>query len=561
MILLGRYPSIKVKAEYSMFLKFKYNPTIVAKVKSLPIRYYIPDQKVWEVPITSVNRVVNLFGINNIKLFTEFPEVASYLEYSKKSGKRKTVKELKEYYSKLKCAIPGYKFKVKPLGHQIESFNIGLKQDNLFITDEMGLGKSFSALLIMDYKISIGKVNHVLIICGVNALKYNWVNEIEKFSYNTAHVIDGTKKQRLSEFSKSDQYHYTIINAEMLRNKDLFPIIKDMIDSSFFEGIIVDECHKLSNKKSITGKNFLSIDNAKYKLCLTGTPITKRIEKLWLLLKWMHITEDSYSAFTKRYCILGGFSGWDVVGYKNLNELHELLDQHQLRRSADILEIPKIYKNTYVEMNKSQIKEYKLIQEGIIADIENGDITTINPMTVSIKLRQYTDTLKIKAVLELVDELFENDQYVVIFGSYKESLYQLKDTIDEKYPGRVDIITGDINASERQVLVDKFQNSKIPRVMIGTIATLGTGYTLIKSRHVIYLNKDWIVANNEQAGDRCHRIGAKGTVILNTVLVKNSIDEHVEDVLENDQFYISQVTDGRVINYGNAKLLHKLLAM
>lgn len=561
MILIGRYPSIKLKSEYSLFIKFeKFDMSLVDKVKSFPIRQYIPEDKVWEVPISSINRVVRSFGVENIKAFTEFPEYEQYLSEveAKKKGK-KSIEELKEYYRTLKCEVD-YKFKTAPQGHQIESFNYAIHNNSLFITDVMGLGKTKQALDIMDYKKEQGLAKHCLIICGLNSLKYNWLDEIKKHSWNNAQVIEGTKKKRKEKLEQSWQFYYSIINVEMLRDDEIFEIIEEKVKSGFFTGIIADEVHKMTNHKCKQGENFGTLKSAKYKLALTGTPITKRIEKMWNLLTWMGIIEEGYWGFVKRYCVLGGFSGYQPTGqYKNLEELHEIVDKYQIRRTKDILNLPpKVYQTIYVEMNKDQLSEYNQIKRGIIRDIESGNTKNINPAVATIKLRQFTDAVKQDAIKKLIEELYENNNSAVVFSKYKDGLYALHESLKETY--NPFIMTGNIkDTGIRQEMVNNFQNSTNAETIMGTIDTMGTGYTLTKSNYVIFLNKDWVVGNNQQAEDRCHRIGTVDTVTVISVIVKDSVDERVEEILENDQFYIDQVIDGVVRFKSNKDLLSKLL--
>ena len=48
--------------------------------------------------------------------------------------------------------------------------------------DAPGLGKSLQAIFLAQELKLKGEVEHCLIVCGVNALKYNWKNEILKHS-------------------------------------------------------------------------------------------------------------------------------------------------------------------------------------------------------------------------------------------------------------------------------------------------------------------------------------------------------------------------------------------
>lgn len=559
MILVGKYPSINFKdTEYSMFLKFNYDATLVEKVKSLPARRYIPSDKVWEIPIADIDRVVNLFGIDNLKMFNDFPEFDEYIKSIevKRTGKQ-NIEELREYYRNLKPEVD-YNFKTKPDGHQIESFNKALHLNSLFITDVMGLGKSKQSIDIMDYKKSVGLCNHVLIICGVNSLKYNWVEEIKKHSWYNCQVIDGPKKKRLEKINNFWMFYYNIINIESLRDPELVDVLASLCNKGYINGIIVDEFHKANNHKSKQGEGLRQL-SARYKIALSGTPITKKIDKSWSILNWMGLESASYWKFKSRYCILGGYSGYDVVGYQNLDELHARFDKYQIRRTKDILCLPpKTRQTVYVEMTTEEHNEYMQLKRGIMRDLESGDTTIINPVAITIRLRQFTDKVKLRAIKETIEELAENDQPCVIFSTYKEALYMLIDEIKDYNPL---LLTGDItDAAKKQAVIRAFQEEKKSNVLVGTIQAMGTGYTLTRSQYVLFLNKSWTVTDNEQAEDRCHRRGTTGNVTIISFIVKNTIDERVEEILENDKTYIDKVIDGVPIFKVDSKtLLNKLM--
>lgn len=525
-----------------MFLKFNYNQETVARVKSLPVRFYEPENKVWEVPIQDIDRVVKLFGKDNVVAFNEFPEFIEYIE-GLTTVNKKSIDELIQYYETIKPEAE-FKFKTKPDGHQIEAFNFGLTRDVMFITDEMGLGKTMMALNLMDYRKEIGKVKHVLVICGVNGLKYNWVEEIKKHSYNNCQVIDGTKAKRIEKIQSYWQFFYNIINIESLRDEAIIEFLSKLCSSGKISGIIIDEFHKANNHRSQQGKGLRELD-AKYKIALSGTPITKRIDKSWSMLNWMGIENSTYWNFVKRYCYLGGYTGWEPTGeYKNLDELHERFDRYQIRRTKDILKLPpKIYQTIYVEMTKDERNEYTQIKRGILRDIESGDVRFINPAVATIKLRLFTDKIKTRALKNTITSLIEdNEQPCVVFSMYKEGLYILQEELKDFKPL---LLTGDIlKAEDKQKVIKAFQDEKESNVLMGTIQAMGTGYTLTRASYVNFLNKSWTVTDNIQAEDRCHRRGTTGSVTVVTYIVKNSVDERVEEILANDKIYIDKVVDG-----------------
>jgi SNF2 family DNA or RNA helicase len=555
LIQIGKYPALKVtNFTHSLFLKFGYDAQTVAKVKSLPVRFYEPNNKVWEVPISDIDRIVKLFGLDNLTPFNDIPEFTQYinLQEAKKAGKKST-EELIAYYETIQPKVD-YDFKTKPDGHQIEAFNIALTERNLFITDVMGLGKTKETIDICDYRRSTKQAKHVLIICGLNGLKYNWHGiEIPKHSYNNSQVLDGTAKQRIEKLQNYWMFYYNIVNLESIRYKEnptdgsndnkFHDLLVKLCEAGKFEIIVVDEFHKANNHKSLQGIG-LRMLKSRDKIALSGTPITKKIEKSWNMLNWMGLETAAYWNFMKRYCILGGWNGYQPTGqYQNLDELHERFDKFQIRRTKDILKLPpKVYTPVYVEMTPSEKKEYALLKNGIIRDAESGELKYIDPLAAVIPLRKFTDVIKIRAVKEKMDEIVENDQSAVIYSMYKQGIYDLTEELKEYKPI---IVTGDVKSTQkRQELVNSFQDDGSSNIIMGTIQVLGTGYTLTRSQYVNFLNKSWTCTENEQAEDRCHRRGTTGSVTILSYIVKDTIDERVEEILVNDKMYISKVVDG-----------------
>lgn len=50
--------SSKINSYYSAFLSFEYNPTVVACIKALPIRRWLPDRKEWEIPFNRLDQLL-----------------------------------------------------------------------------------------------------------------------------------------------------------------------------------------------------------------------------------------------------------------------------------------------------------------------------------------------------------------------------------------------------------------------------------------------------------------------------------------------------------------------
>ena len=60
------------------------------------------------------------------------------------------------------------------------------------LLDQQGLGKTLTMISLAEKLREREGIEHCLIICGVNSLKYNWVREIETFS-NLTYTVLGQK--------------------------------------------------------------------------------------------------------------------------------------------------------------------------------------------------------------------------------------------------------------------------------------------------------------------------------------------------------------------------------
>ena len=96
--------------------------------------------------------------------------------------------------------------------HQLEGFNFGLAHDRWFLGDEQGLGKTKQAIDIAIAKKFQRGYHHCLIICGVNGLKWNWMNEVKIHSNESAFILGQQKNGKIG--SNADKLN----DAKNLKN-------------------------------------------------------------------------------------------------------------------------------------------------------------------------------------------------------------------------------------------------------------------------------------------------------------------------------------------------------
>ena len=95
-------------------------------------------------------------------------------------------------------------------------------------------------------------------------------------------------------------------------------------------------------------------------------------------------------------------------------------------------------------------------------------------------------------------------------------------------------ITGSTSDSDRTAIVDRFQRGEL-RGVAGTIGAMGVGVTLTRSANVMFLDRDFVPANNLQAEDRSLRIGQTRGVVVTILNATHPVDQRVAIILERKE--------------------------
>lgn len=428
------------------------------------------------------------------------------------------------------------------------------------------------------------KINKVLIICGVNSLKYNWQSEIithsnekgwvlgTRFRKTTGRAYEGNTNDKLQDLNNLPDCKYIITNIESLRagaqkiskTKYSFPVaekLKTLCDNGTISVIAFDECHKSKNPTALQSRA-LSILRTKYMVAMSGTPLMNNPLDLYFPLHWLGYDKHSFYQFKQHYCRMGGFGGHEVIGYKNLDEMRAMMDGIMLRRlKTEVLDLPeKMHQTMFVDMTPKQTKIYNEALSGVKKEITKIKMSN-NPLSMLIRLRQATgwtgllsdkikESAKMDRMLDLVEEISQSDQKCIVFSNWSNITSVARTLLKPYNPA---YITGETTPEDRMREVNKFQQDKSCKVIIGTIGAMGTGLTLTAAQTVIFLDSPWNRALKDQAEDRAHRIGTKGTVNIITLCCKNTIDERIEDIVEKKGAISDALVDGKIgiedINY------------
>lgn len=557
MISIVEKRAIKLPGITTLFISFPYNLTLLELMRSLPTKYYHTESKQWEVPLNRLSHILS--NIDDL----EDVQIEEMLEDEKNYNQIPT----------------DFTFKTAPFNHQIEGVEYGLNNDCWILGDDQGLGKTKQIIDLATIFKQQGKIHHCLIVTGVNNLKWNWNEEVKTHSNEKAYIIGskynkkgklviGTIKDRIDSLNNiPDDTLFLITNVETIRDNSFRDKLKSLNN---IEMMVIDEAHKVKNPSSDQGKNILKLDGFKYKIALTGTLIMNNPLDAYTSLKWLGIEKSNYYTFCSYYCNYGGFGGHQVVGYKNLSDLREMISRHMLRRlKTEVLDLPpKICTIEYVEMNAKQRKLYDNVRLDIIADIDKIMLNP-NPMVELLRLRQASgdtsilsssvnESAKLDRLEQMVEELIAENKKCIIFSNWEQMTLRAKQRFAKYRPAYIagkDIKDSDIESEKK-----RFQEDDNCKIIIGTTSKLGTGHTLTAASTVFFLDSPWNKANKTQAEDRAYRIGTKGTVNIITLVCKDSIDERIEELINKKGAMADMLVDGKMSKQNYRELFSFLLS-
>lgn len=545
------------------------------RAKEITPRRYDAEKKAWVYPydINVAQRIVHALE----------PEMsAEVLQWVRDAGTRIAEELQSRLPDDAAVAVPsGQHF----FPYQRAAVDFMAEHPHTILADEMGLGKTIESIAaVLERRIRAGGAPDDAIqpnglVIAPNSSLYGWKRTLERgpvdpetreqlwsdWPAQRAVVVDGyNATKQLSQIADAAKAGgWLIVNWEKLRTKKVGPALEKLSKVKHFDAVIADEAHRAKNKDAAQTKALKRL-RAPIQLALTGTPVMNHPGDLWSLLNWLRPEQyTSYWAFHNEYCEdHPGYRGHRVVtGVRNVDGLRfELADKLVRRTAIQVLpDLPDLRPPEYrvVTLGAKQRALYKQAEDSLWLSIEEalvdperdrdavieavkaGDANKLqylipNGAARITRLRQVRtspallggedDSATLDAVVEIIQDA-DPDRQFVVFCWYKEACELLAQRLDRgKHPIRVEVYHGDVDKRERPEIVDAFQAGDT-RVLAMTIKTGGEAIDLFAADTAIFLERDWVPANNRQAVKRLHRQGQKRPVNEIIVEARDTIDD------------------------------------
>lgn len=436
---------------------------------------------------------------------------------------------------------------LEPLPHQLDAAKKVLHgmRGRAILADEVGLGKTIEAGLILKEYMIRGLVKKALILVPAS-LVLQWVREL-----NAKFGIAAAAQKKAHMWESSDVIVASMDTAKRDPHRDIVLGID-------YDMLIIDEAHKLKNKKT-ANYQFVNQLRKKYCLLLTATPVQNDLSELYNLITLLKPGQ------------LGGQGSFlaNYVAEKRMPKNEHLLQQQlqqvmiRNRRSDGNVHFTKRrVQNILLSLSEEEQKLYDgvtqfvkqryretggdigsvlamlTLQREVCSSRDAVFITLVNlfkktaedsPLRARIwelveLIRGIQANTKAEKVMELIQSI---DSKVIIFTEYRASqeylLHYLKEHNIRAVPYR-----GGMNRGKKDWMMDLFRNRA--QVMVATEAG-GEGINLQFCHHIINFDLPWNPMRIEQRIGRVHRLGQTEDVMIYNLSTRGTIEEHILHLL------------------------------
>lgn len=392
------------------------------------------------------------------------------------------------------------------------------------LADEMGLGKTLQALCVLSAMNTIMPEIKALVILP-KTLIWQWATEIEKFTPHLKHIIYHGTNRDFSPLNIDSHILLTTYHTAKQDVKKLSEITWDIL--------VLDEAHLIKNPEAQITSAVKNI-HSKFRLAMSGTPIMNRLDDMCSIFSFLHPGRFNHkSEFTKH-----------METPEAIQNFKKKLSPFILRRTKSevIKELPQKQTIDFYcpftlrqeEIYNTTLKStHKLIEESgkgihskrflILEKILRLRQIACHPALALPKSNEEFDSGKTACVADLIFELIGEGKKILVFSQFTKHLQLIRKYLGEQL--RSYYLDGKTQNRDQQI--NEFKADPNPCALFLSLKAFGVGLNLTEASYVILLDPWWNSAAENQAIDRCHRIGQTEPVTVYKLITKGSIEENV----------------------------------
>lgn len=480
--------------------------------------------------------------------FFDLPEIDDLLEQKVKGKGLNACRAIYAGFSELsrkRLRLNGLNATLRPYQKEGVKWIDYLYRNNLggCLADDMGLGKTIQTIAML-LKIFPEETKPALIVMP-RSLIFNWERELDRFAPSLSHSTYYGQDRNLKEALKSQ----VILTSYAIVRNDI-----EQLSKLEFSYVVLDESQSIKNTGAQVTRAIWLL-NGHHRLAISGTPIENNLTELYSLFRFLNPPMfGSLEDFNSNYTYPIQKDNDKVAA----NELRRKIYPFILRRlKRDVLEdLPDlIHQDMEVDMEPEQAALYesrraKYYEEihGEIArhGIAKSQFMMLQALSELRRIASVPENLsdgtvkssKMQLLIEKLENLTANGHKTVVFFNFVAGIGLAGQEL-ERLGIKYETMTG--STSNRQQVVDSFQNNPDCKVLLMTLKTGGVGLNLTAADTVIIFEPWWNAAAQEQGINRLHRIGQKSKVMSIALYTSGTIEDKIHELQQKKSMLVDDI--------------------
>ncbi|QLE53061.1 ATP-dependent helicase (plasmid) [Nostoc sp. C057] len=444
--------------------------------------------------------------------------------------------------------------------YQIETARKVLRQlgGRALLADEVGLGKTIEAGLIIAEYLARGMVQSMLVLTPASLVS-QWQSELsDKFNIATITTDNRDPQQPIDEFWTNNPRIIASLNTA--KSAKHYP----HVTSRTWDLVVVDEAHHLKNRTTLNWK-LVNALNKRFILMLTATPVQNSLIELFNLLTLLKPgLLQTEAAFKKEYV-----DSRNGRVPKNPEKLRSLMREVMVRNTRALVDVklPKRFATTItVTPSAGEEKLYQDLSEYLRSSEDKLDrLSRTNllmragssPGALADSLKQLTKRLpdeelkslarraaqvkQVEKAKVLVEMLSKSSQKTLVFTTHKATSTYLAQTLEAANIPFAEF-TGGMSLKQKDEAIAAFRDTV--SVLLAS-ETGGEGRNIQFANAIVNYDLPWNPMKIEQRIGRIHRIGQTQDVFIFNFCLKGSIEEYILRIL-HDKINMFELVVGEI---------------
>jgi SNF2 family DNA or RNA helicase len=429
----------------------------------------------------------------------------------------------------------------KPFAHQKVTTLFLIKNKGAFVLNDMGTGKTLSAIWAADILMCAEKIRRVLVVCPLSTMKSVWLNELFlNCPHRIAAIAHGPKEKRI-QIVRNAAYEFVIINHDGVK------ILEDELIRQQFDVCVIDEltAFKSNSDRSKAMRRVAKSCRAVWGMTGDLTP-NSPCEAFYPC----HIVNPKNEWLPKYYgqfrdaCMVQ-VNEYTWIAKPEAPQIVAMCAQPAVRFTRDqCLDLPDTtYQTLEIDLTPEQTAYYNTMAQSALVESESGSITAQNAAIKLNKLLQISagavkndvgDVVEIgcKDRLDELNRVFEEtpQKKLVVFATYRASIEMIVRDMTKR--GHiVACIHGGVPQNVRAQFIDRFQKGDL-QILVLQPQSSAHGITLTAASTIVWFS---LLPSNElfqQGNARIIRAGQhRKTLII--MFVSTKAEKHIARILRN----------------------------